>query len=137
MIRRPPRSTRTDTLFPYTTLFRSRRGRRRGRAGDCRCRDRAKPRGEREPDHRRAQRKRYPARSGASGRDERRTCATRVNKQSGASHSKGDRKSVVQGKSVSVRVDLGGRRIIKKKNKITTCIVIHNILRIPLTNSQE
>src|SRR3546814_3621268 len=27
MIRRPPRSTRTDTLFPYTTLFRSVRGR--------------------------------------------------------------------------------------------------------------
>src|SRR3546814_9118503 len=26
MIRRPPRSTRTDTLFPYTTLFRSRGG---------------------------------------------------------------------------------------------------------------
>src|SRR3546814_15182471 len=26
MIRRPPRSTRTDTLFPYTTLFRSRVG---------------------------------------------------------------------------------------------------------------
>src|SRR3546814_13236060 len=26
MIRRPPRSTRTDTLFPYTTLFRSRLG---------------------------------------------------------------------------------------------------------------
>src|SRR3546814_5032633 len=25
MIRRPPRSTRTDTLFPYTTLFRSER----------------------------------------------------------------------------------------------------------------
>src|SRR3546814_12317827 len=30
-----------------------------------------------------------------------------------------DRKSVVQGKSVSVRVDLGGRRIIKKKNNTT------------------
>src|SRR3546814_18797874 len=30
MIRRPPRSTRTDTLFPYTTLFRSGRG-----AGDA------------------------------------------------------------------------------------------------------
>src|SRR3546814_17280607 len=28
MIRRPPRSTLTDTLFPYTTLFRSHRGRR-------------------------------------------------------------------------------------------------------------
>src|SRR3546814_1491142 len=27
MIRRPPRSTRTDTLFPYTTLFRSWEGR--------------------------------------------------------------------------------------------------------------
>src|SRR3546814_3946917 len=27
MIRRPPRSTRTDTLFPYTTLFRSHRKR--------------------------------------------------------------------------------------------------------------
>src|SRR3546814_14762483 len=26
MIRRPPRSTRTDTLFPYTTLFRSESG---------------------------------------------------------------------------------------------------------------
>src|SRR3546814_1515015 len=25
MIRRPPRSTRTDTLFPYTTLFRSKK----------------------------------------------------------------------------------------------------------------
>src|SRR3546814_9663890 len=26
MVRRPPRSTRTDTLFPYTTLFRSKGG---------------------------------------------------------------------------------------------------------------
>src|SRR3546814_6627505 len=34
MIRRPPRSTRTDTLFPYTTLFRSPRASERpvGRA---------------------------------------------------------------------------------------------------------
>src|SRR3546814_8053145 len=31
MIRRPPRSTRTDTLFPYTTLFRSHVHRRRVR----------------------------------------------------------------------------------------------------------
>src|SRR3546814_7980284 len=29
MIRRPPRSTRTDTLFPYTTLFRSLHGKQR------------------------------------------------------------------------------------------------------------
>src|SRR3546814_5687554 len=39
MIRRPPRSTRTDTLFPYTTLFRS------PRCGRGRCRDRAGHRG--------------------------------------------------------------------------------------------
>src|SRR3546814_12151435 len=44
MIRRPPRSTRTDTLFPYTTLFRSRRcARRHGRAG-ARIRRRASAR---------------------------------------------------------------------------------------------
>src|SRR3546814_16365125 len=41
MIRRPPRSTRTDTLFPYTTLFRSpeepdEHGSLRHRAGDRR-----------------------------------------------------------------------------------------------------
>src|SRR3546814_4046428 len=41
MIRRPPRSTRTDTLFPYTTLFRSYLGmaaRRFADLGDCRFR---------------------------------------------------------------------------------------------------
>src|SRR3546814_12223149 len=35
MIRRPPRSTRTDTLFPYTTLFRS--GDEVGRQRQGRC----------------------------------------------------------------------------------------------------
>src|SRR3546814_12183452 len=34
MIRRPPRSTRTDTLFPYTTLFRSDQVARGGRIDD-------------------------------------------------------------------------------------------------------
>src|SRR3546814_7612480 len=34
MIRRPPRSTRTDTLFPYTTLFRSDHGTDLHRASD-------------------------------------------------------------------------------------------------------
>src|SRR3546814_5723433 len=64
MIRRPPRSTRTDTLFPYTTLFRSRvddarsvdaarrrhrdQGRRaQGRAGGA-CLDRPRRRGARD-----------------------------------------------------------------------------------------
>src|SRR3546814_10274089 len=43
MIRRPPRSTRTDTLFPYTTLFRShpvRKIRGRGRLSPLQVRDR-------------------------------------------------------------------------------------------------
>src|SRR3546814_7644768 len=51
MIRRPPRSTRTDTLFPYTTLFRSRalcRDRHGGPSRDGGCggagRDRPRPR---------------------------------------------------------------------------------------------
>src|SRR3546814_18628008 len=58
MIRRPPRSTRTDTLFPYTTLFRSSpatwssprrccgpapRGRRRRGGGRNRVRRRCRP----------------------------------------------------------------------------------------------
>src|SRR3546814_2885927 len=34
MIRRPPRSTRTDTLFPYTTLFRSERVAGRSKLGE-------------------------------------------------------------------------------------------------------
>src|SRR3546814_4913161 len=37
MIRRPPRSTRTDTLFPYTTLFRSRRRRSPRCVRRCGC----------------------------------------------------------------------------------------------------
>src|SRR3546814_17653455 len=41
MILRPPRSTRTDTLFPYTTLFRSRQdllNRRHRKGGEMRSR---------------------------------------------------------------------------------------------------
>src|SRR3546814_7072298 len=44
MIRRPPRTTRTDTLFPYTTLFRSSR----------RAYRRRRPRSHRVPHHRAA-----------------------------------------------------------------------------------
>src|SRR3546814_16337330 len=53
MIRRPPRSTRTDTLFPYTTLFRSAAERIAVRVArdavarssdlDARCRSRRRP----------------------------------------------------------------------------------------------
>src|SRR3546814_1269964 len=38
MLRRPPRSTRTDTLFPYTTLFRSPHDPDRGRPDELRRR---------------------------------------------------------------------------------------------------
>src|SRR3546814_15451373 len=41
MIRRPPRSTRTDTLFPYTTLFRSGRPRHKQRQSSGRDRPRS------------------------------------------------------------------------------------------------
>src|SRR3546814_8043861 len=43
MIRRPPRSTRTDTLFPYTTLFRSLDDLRRAFIAIVDMRDRLRP----------------------------------------------------------------------------------------------
>src|SRR3546814_2588239 len=60
MIRRPPRSTRTDTLFPYTTLFRSvpRSGCRPGGAAARTAAGRAREAGHRA----------FPARSTASSR---------------------------------------------------------------------
>src|SRR3546814_13744911 len=44
MIRRPPRSTRTDTLFPYTTLFRSPVPRPKGKGLRSRRAQRTRPR---------------------------------------------------------------------------------------------
>src|SRR3546814_1438778 len=63
MIRRPPRSTRIDTLFPYTTLFRSAPARRRrgirlasdgcpgGEAGTPHVAHRCRPRPRRSEEH--------------------------------------------------------------------------------------
>src|SRR3546814_19976216 len=115
MIRRPPISTRTDTLFPYTTLFRS-HGTQSGRRilfalidiginttkkavltgrlfhiHECHSRTEDKV----VPYHVAA----FPL-SRAHGHH---NCPPT------------DRKRVVEGKSVSVSVDLGGARIIKKK----------------------
>src|SRR3546814_18298854 len=107
MIRRPPRSTRTDTLFPYTTLFRSV----------------ARPE-RRNPEIRTPQR--HTGGNNMSGLiawletlNEADSKARSVLRRSLA-FDPGDRKSFVSGKSVSVRVDLGGRRIIKKKINIIT-----------------
>src|SRR3546814_14165823 len=103
MVRRPPRSTRTDTLFPYAALFRSdrahlRRSRRARGVGGV---------------------------SGAHPRDTftqldaavaYRAGALRLDRaEIGLVTERQEPKSGVSGKDVTVRVDLGGRRILTKK----------------------
>src|SRR3546814_14147074 len=127
MIRRPPRSTRTDTLFPYTTLLRS------PAAGEVVVDGEAvelvpgvvdgvdaavvgaqqlalelKIVGRVREDH-----VDRGLRHGLHQRDA-------VALPDHILLHRLDRKSVAKGKSVSVRVDLGGRRIIKKKKKHKT-----------------
>src|SRR3546814_14769232 len=128
MIRRPPRSTRTDTLFPYTTLFRSSSG------IIIRVSGVQVPPPLPSPTLRHC---RTLSRFGAKVTKvapmaffvTRRTRAFlfRINPVQRVQYGKGrgrivvhaeiDRKSVVEGKSVSVSVALGGRRIIKKTIK--------------------
>src|SRR3546814_17064472 len=121
MVRLPPKSPRTDTLFPYTTLFLSAAtiGKAGGRSTDRarRCR---KPGGDKGAE----QFGLYQCGAGLS-LDRRRAlsplCRARTRQRYRASARRaagggiGDRKSVVSGKSVSVRVDTGGRRICTKK----------------------
>src|SRR3546814_11422850 len=107
MIQRPPRSTLTDTLFPYTTLFRS--------SIHCHRAQTHEPHLSLHQARRRRRRPRTssPARSVGQTHLRERFQASVANVDRTP-----DRKSVVWGKSVSVRVDLGGRRIIKKKKPI-------------------
>src|SRR3546814_12355965 len=123
MIRRPPRSTRTDTLFPYTTLFRS-----RPLQGGARRLQRHPAEGARRP-FRRSLRRAAPcacphrsvglcARRATDARGDPPGGISRHPPGAGLSGLSRDRKSVVSGKGVSVRVDLGGRRTIKKKKKL-------------------
>src|SRR3546814_14066091 len=122
MIRRPPRSTRTDTLFPYTPLFRSReyvigsefrivwrddlRDESMLRALHCDPIVAAHPKPEDLP-------------SGWSA--ERLLLATGITVLmtpagwGGETIGTKDRTSVVEGKGVLVRLALGGRRVIKNK----------------------
>src|SRR3546814_20573534 len=67
MIRRPPRSTRTDTLFPYTTLFRSRERRRRDRHRRGAWRTSARRRRDRQDGRRRLRALRRPSWRGGDG----------------------------------------------------------------------
>src|SRR3546814_13016874 len=129
MIRRPPRSTRTDTRFPYTTLFRS------AEARVCfRSDGRMTTFGVTGFDHIvlcvrdvAATRDFYERVLGMAVREERpgkyslQFGEGKISLQNAASSPAiaRDRKSVVKGKSVSVRVDLGGRRIIQKKHTVT------------------
>src|SRR3546814_16325348 len=117
MMRRPPRSTRTDTLFPYTTLFRSRirvadtvdpRGRRRAAAEE-----RTPPEGTAR--YRRDRRAPAPARSRRARSRAARLCATALHAADRAAGRRADRERVVLGKRWSVRVELGGGRFLKKK----------------------
>src|SRR3546814_11798334 len=125
MSRRPPRSTRTDTLFPSTTLFRSGRagrGRQSYRAELCRN----DPQGEQvttvlaaydalvaagelrpDPEQRAAAERLSQLQSELEAVPRRGRLLWRLT----------DRTSVVSGKSVSVRVASGGPRIIKNKTQ--------------------
>src|SRR3546814_14024639 len=135
MIRRPPRSTRSDTLFPYTTLFRS----QVADVNDGFSLSQPKFFAEVQKmlgDVPLAQWQaylRYHAIANAApylsrpfqqeafafnaqtlnGQKEMKPLWKRV--LNATNDGMGDRTSVVQGKSLQVRVDLGGRRIIKKK----------------------
>src|SRR3546814_16193043 len=114
MIRRPPRSTRTDTLFPYTTLFRSDLASRRIDAV-LREAEKLVHAGTKElliisqDTSAYGVATRHEARQW-KGREVRAHMTDLVR----------DRKRDVSGKSVSVRVDLGGARSIKKHIAINT-----------------
>src|SRR3546814_17059760 len=125
MIRPPPRSTLTDTLFPSTTLFRSSGAQgllpRAPALPAAACRHHLEIPGDVRP----ARPHGAGVGHGTAGLPESRSAGTRHQpvRPRPAAHrhvedggaEAGDRKSVVSGKSVSVRVDLGGRRIHKKK----------------------
>src|SRR3546814_12674539 len=108
MVRRPPRATRTDTLFPDTTLFRS----DPVVVGESVAVQRVSG-GDLGPVGRHVNELVQPRHvAGSIGS---RACRAHALIHFNAAVARLDRKSVVSGKSVSVRVDLGGRRIIKKK----------------------
>src|SRR3546814_21071609 len=128
MKRRPPRSTRTDTLFPYTTLFRSAdtdTGRAlpgasgRGNAGSktawTRCwiaQDRSRGEGRhRDVDRRNCAQDGAAIACGSGAADLGRVA--RGQRRSSLS----TRTSGGEGKGWSVRVDLGDRRLLQKKKR--------------------
>src|SRR3546814_11005267 len=131
MIRRPPRSTRTDTLFPYTTLFRSFIKKLNLGATSAENEMRDLERYYLETDQflksLRGEAHLVVGRKG-SGKSaiflQLRDAERDKNRHKNivldlTPDSYKDRKSVVSGTSVSLRVDLGGRRIIQNINILT------------------
>src|SRR3546814_16541233 len=117
MIRRPPRSTRTDTLFPYTTLFRSRNPRklRPGRREPCLFQQRAdEPARLRAGAGDRRPRSHVAGAASAVGQGAVGLSAHARSRRAG----KAARKRVGEGQGVWGSVDIGGaRRITKETNK--------------------
>src|SRR3546814_19728135 len=123
MIRRPPRSTRTDTLFPYTTLFRSAVldeidigaavEAAHAVIGLAECGQHDDAAIETTADFAGEIKAVAVGPADVEDDDGRRPAAPE-----GRAQLAGDRKTAVLGKSVSVRVDLGWLRIIKKKKNI-------------------
>src|SRR3546814_15702279 len=120
MVRRPPGSTRTDTLVPYATLFRSylhRLARRLAAAvrlrppfGQSRICQGFAEGGRRDLRKSRADR---------LSRSLRRACPARPHRRPDPrpDQPRRDRKSVVSGKSVSVRVEIWGLRYLNNKKE--------------------
>src|SRR3546814_14114505 len=133
MNRRPPRSTRTDTLFPYTTLFRSRlvggRGGARGEPLPLSVRDPLSRADAARRDAERAvapscPRARMAGRSGAAARGRRRTGRPQLRPRrratrGGAGGRRAGRKSDVWGQKGCGREGCGGRgeREINKRTE--------------------
>src|SRR3546814_11861124 len=128
IIRLPPRSTRTATLFPYTTLFRSKDEQECCQHTDERPTRPVSPKRFLVHSHLLAiscvvrLRTRAARLRQSSWWWDPRHLLVRSRRSCPSSHrwtrrNRGgtDRKNVLSGKSGSVRVDLGGRRIIKKK----------------------
>src|SRR3546814_13542383 len=137
MLRRPPRSKRTATLSPYTTRFPA--GDEAGNGSDQQvrqCQAEAQ-RGEDEEDldgaarerkaHRGAEERRRAGRRQEGRQDAGGKAAAQamrwavrlaLSTSDGREATPEDRQSGVSGKSVAVRVDPGGRRISKKKQKV-------------------
>src|SRR3546814_11322974 len=125
MLRRHPKITRTHTLFPYPPLFRSGNALARHKPGRQHGGVAVRPLRCRPPQQQRRNRA-EEERQGVPGRDDeaeaergaaRHEARVTLRQQALRQGEEKERKSVVEGKIVSIRVDLAGTSLIKKKKK--------------------